>query len=57
MPAKKVEYEKKLCEVDRQKRGVEDGIVELKASLEVFKGKKAALEQQCGFEAQARERQ
>lgn len=57
VPAKKAEYEKKLLDVDRQKQGIEERIVELKASLEVVKGQKAALKQQGGFEVQARQMQ
>lgn len=64
LPAKRLEYEERLRDVAELKKGMEERILGLKASLEVVNGTEDALEQQGGFElcgdvrdVQARQRQ
>jgi hypothetical protein len=64
VPRKKTQYERKLHDVSEQRKGMEQRTMELKAALEVIKGKKVALEQQDRSEmygglrdVQARQRQ
>ncbi|KAF3044926.1 hypothetical protein E8E11_006908 [Didymella keratinophila] len=64
LPVKKAQYDERLRDIAKRRQGMEERVAQVKATLEVIKSKKAALEQQYGFElcsdvrdAQAKQRQ